>query len=119
MTNANIFIINATTKIVSYVVAGLPIVLYAEKVKLDWPMCALGQLPMNDIDRLVKFMREEAANATDERESWFTATGDALERESCNGNALRENGIMRGALEEIVKKARKALTLVLDRQTQD
>ena len=79
MTNANIFIINATTKIVSYVVAGLPIVLYAEKVKLDWPMCALGQLPMNDIDRLVKFMREEAANATDERESWFTATGDALD----------------------------------------
>ena len=35
---------------------------------------------MNDIDRLVKFMREEAANATDERESWFTETGDALER---------------------------------------
>ena len=45
---------------------------------------------MSDTDRLIQFMREEAANATDERELWFAATGDALERESAENSRLKE-----------------------------
>ena len=47
---------------------------------------------MSDTDRLIKFMREEAAIATDERESWFTATAAALESQSSEGELLREAG---------------------------
>lgn len=35
---------------------------------------------MSDTDRLVQFMREEAKNATDERQSWFEATAKEIER---------------------------------------
>lgn len=48
--------------------------------KAQWPDATRPQGQSLDIARLIKFMREEAASATDERESWFTATGDALER---------------------------------------
>ena len=52
---------------------------------------------MADSDRLIKFMRDEAANADDERESWFNATADELNRLK---TALSESEIPLDALQE-------------------
>ena len=54
-----------------------------------------------DVDRLVKFLREEAESAVDMRESWFNVAADTLESASTEG-ALKDDVLkwLRGCTRE-------------------
>lgn len=46
-------------------------------------------IDLRDTDRLIKFMREEAFDATDARQSWFDATADHLQKQADEIERLR------------------------------
>ena len=66
---------------------------------------------MNDTDRLIKFMREEQAGSTDERESWFKATGDAIETLLTEGRAKdKVIAVVRGMIGAFELELREAIS---------
>lgn len=45
-----------------------------------------------DTDRLISFLRDEARNASDERQSWFDAAADHLQRQADRIHELELQG---------------------------
>jgi len=81
----------------------------------------MSHFDTKDIDRLIEFMHEEVVNAEDERESWFHATGDALDRQRKKIERLEAKGKLlldcwNAAEDKVVRLegANKLLTAVCD-----